>query len=203
MCARDRMPSPCARLRSRSSLLSSPPMPKPIRVADVSPLPVPADIVALRAQPAIGPTLTPVAPGQQPLTAALLANYVERQKALRAFDVLGAEPRANSIPKCCWVTSRAARWAATAPSRPLPASTSPAPKPEPALNPSSLAAYIETGYQPTEQRPEHANSERDCLAQAHLSRSPRRERSGPIGGGQCHRQPRPLRHEVPLGPCAA
>ena len=137
-----------------------------IRVADVSPLPVPADLVTLRAQPPIGPTLMPVAPGQQPLTSALLSNYVERQKALRAFDVLGAEaPRELNTEVLLGYIARGSLGGNSAVSA-IASFTSPSAKPEPALNGSSLAAYIEAGYQPTEQRLQHANSERDCLAQA-------------------------------------
>ncbi|HUH77391.1 MAG TPA: hypothetical protein VLZ53_08500, partial [Devosia sp.] len=57
-----------------------------LRVAAVTPLAVPADLVSVRAQPAIGPTVVPLAPGEQPLTEALLANYVQRQQALRGLD---------------------------------------------------------------------------------------------------------------------
>ena len=141
-----------------------------IRVADVTPLPVPADLVALRAQPAIGPTVVPLAPGQQPLTPALLANYVERQKALRAVDVLGNEAGGElttdvlmsyiargSLGGTNSAVSAIASFASPAAARP---------EPVPALNPQSLAAYIESGYQPLDKRVEHANAERDCLAQA-------------------------------------
>ena len=137
-----------------------------IRVADVTPLQVPADLVALRAQPAIGPTITPLAPGQQPLTAALLANYVERQKALRDFDVDGAvSPGELNTEVLMGYIARGSLGGNSAVSA-IASFASPAARTEPALNTSMLAAYVETGYQTTGQRLDHANAERDCLAQA-------------------------------------
>ena len=137
-----------------------------IRVADVTPLPVPADLVALRAQPAIGPTLVPLAPGQQKLTPALLANYVERQKALRSVNVLGEETGGElTTDLLMGYIARGSLGGNSAVSA-IASFTSPVAQPEPALNPSMLAAYVESGYQPLAQRLEHANAERDCLAQA-------------------------------------
>nr|WP_295892375.1 cell wall hydrolase [uncultured Devosia sp.] len=137
-----------------------------IRVADVTPLPVPADLMAVRAQPAIGATAMPVAPGQQPLTAALLSNYVERQKALRSVNVLGEEPGGElTTDVLMGYIARGSIGGNSAVSA-IASFTSPAVQPEPELNSHSLAAYVEDGYQPLAQRLEHANAERDCLAQA-------------------------------------
>ena len=137
-----------------------------VRVADVTPLPVPADLVALRAQPAIGATAVPLAPGQQPLTQALLANYVERQKALRAVNVLGNEAGGElTTDVLLGYIARGSINGNSAVSA-IASFTSPASQPEPALNAHSLAAYVENDYQPLAKRLEHANAERDCLAQA-------------------------------------
>jgi spore germination cell wall hydrolase CwlJ-like protein len=137
-----------------------------IRVAEVTPLPVPAELMALRAQPAIGATAMPLPPGQQPLTAALLANYVERQKALRSAKVFGNETQGElTTDVLLGYIARGSIGGNSAVSA-IASFTSPAVQPEPALNPHSLAAYVEDGYQPLEQRLEHANAERDCLAQA-------------------------------------
>ena len=139
-----------------------------IRVADVTPLPVPADLVTLRARPAIGPTAVPLAPGQQPLTAALLSNYLERQQALKAVQVLNyGEPGELTADVLMGYIARGSYGEGTAASA-LASFGTPArtPAAEPDLNPSSLAAYIESGYQPMEKRVERANAERDCLAQA-------------------------------------
>jgi len=136
-----------------------------IRVADVTPLPVPADLIALRTQPAIGPTLVPLAPGQQKLTPALLANYVERQKALRAVNVLGNEAGGELTPGLLMGYIARGSLGSNSAVSAIASFTDPA-RPEPALNAASLASYIENGYQPLAQRLEHANAERDCLAQA-------------------------------------
>lgn len=137
-----------------------------IRVADVTPLPVPAELMAVRTQPAIGATAVPLPPGQQPLTAALLANYVERQKALRSANVFGNEPAGElTTDVLLGYIARGSIGGNSAVSA-IASFTSPAAQPEPALNPHSLAAYVESGYQPLAKRLEHANAERDCLAQA-------------------------------------
>lgn len=137
-----------------------------VRVADVTPLPVPADLVALRARPAIGPTIVPMAPGQQPLTAALLANYIERQQTLRAVNVpgsgAGSELTSDMLMGYIARGSLGGNSAVSA----IASFTSPVAKAEPALNPAALASYIENGYQPLAKRVEYANAERDCLAQA-------------------------------------
>ena len=137
-----------------------------VKVALVSPLPVPEDLAVLRTQPALGPTLVPVAPGEQALTPQLLANYVQRQQQLRAMDVLHLGPQAalNSDMLLGYIT-RGTLSDNSAVSAIASFAASPA-TPVPALNPSALAAYIDAGYQPTQQRVQQADAERNCLAQA-------------------------------------
>lgn len=137
-----------------------------LRVADVTPFAVPEKLMTLRAQPAIGPTAVALAPGQQPLTPALLANYVERQNALRAVNVLGNQaPGALTSDVLLGYIARSATSSNSAVSA-IASFTSPSPRPTPDLNPSMLAAYVENHYQPLAKRLDHANAERDCLAQA-------------------------------------
>jgi len=138
-----------------------------IRVADVTPMPVPADLAALRDRPAIGPTAMALAPGQQPLTPALLANYVARQQTLRAVNVLAghAEPELTTDMLMGYIArgSIAENSAVSA----IASFTSPAPaKRAPSIDAAALAAYVEESYQPLAERLEHANAERDCLTQA-------------------------------------
>lgn len=137
-----------------------------LRVADVTPFPIPADLVAVRAQPALGTTNVALTPGQQKLSPALLANYVERQNKLRAVDVLGQQaPDELTSDVLMGYIARGALGGNSAVSA-IASFTSPAARPEPDLNPSMLSAYVETGYQPMAKRVELANAERDCLAQA-------------------------------------
>ena len=137
-----------------------------LRVAVVTPFEVPADVAALRAQPAVGPTLVGVSPGLQPLTPALLANYVGRQNQLRALDVLDLQaPDELTADVLMGYIARGSINANSAVSA-IASFTSPIARPEPDLNPSMLAAYVETSYQPIEKRVQHADAERDCLAQA-------------------------------------
>ena len=137
-----------------------------LQVAAVSPLPVPADLVAVRAQPAIGPTLVPLAPGEQALTPALLANYVQRQQTLQAVDVLGiAQPRPLNSDVLMGYIARGALGDNSAVSAIASFAAAPV-TPQPSLNSSALAAYIDAGYQPTGKRIELADAERNCLAQA-------------------------------------
>ena len=139
-----------------------------LQTAEVSPFPIPADLAALRARPPIGPSIVPLPAGQQPLTPALLSNYVERQKELRAVNVLAyGEPQELNSEVLMGYIARGSLGTNSAVSAIASfASPSRTPEPEPALNPSSLAAYIESGYQPIEKRIERASAERDCLAQA-------------------------------------
>lgn len=137
-----------------------------LRVADVTPLPVPAKLVSLRAQPAIGPTIVAMAPGQQPLTPALLSNYVARQNLLRSVDVLGLkEQRELTSDVLMGYIARGSMGSNSAVSA-IASFTSPSARPEPDLNPSMLAAYVETSFQPLEKRVQQASAERDCLTQA-------------------------------------
>ncbi len=135
------------------------------RTADVTPLQVPADLVVVRAQPAIGPTIMPVAPGQQPLTPTLLANYVERQKALRDADVFAPQGELTADLLMGYIARGSLGGGNSAVSA-IASFTSPAARPAPALNEAALAAYVESSYQPLARRLDHANAERDCLAQA-------------------------------------
>ena len=139
-----------------------------IRVADVTPLSVPADLVAVRNQPALGATQMPIEPGQQKLSPQLLANYVARQNALRAFDVTG-----NDVPgelNTQTLMSYIARSAQGGSNGALTAIASFAPQnsreAEPTLTADIVSAYVDDGYLPFEKRMEQANSERGCLAQA-------------------------------------
>lgn len=138
-----------------------------LALAEVTPLPLPADLVAVRAQPAIGPTDVPLAPGQQKLTPALLANYVARQQALRSVDLAGQQkPGELNTEVLMGYIARGSLGGNSAVSA-IASFTSPvAAKPEPALNPDMLAAYVESGYKPLAQRVAAANAERECLAQA-------------------------------------
>jgi hypothetical protein len=138
------------------------------QLAAVAPLPIPEDIVAVRAQPPLGPTIVPLPAGEQPLTPALLSNYVERQNKLRAVNVLAyGEPQELNSELLMGYIARGSLGSNSAVSAIASfASPSQTPEAERALNPSSLAAYIETGYEPVEKRVEKANAERDCLAQA-------------------------------------
>lgn len=136
------------------------------RVAVVTPLQVPADLVAVRAQPAIGPTIMPLAPGHQPLTPALLANYVERQKALRDANVFAPQGGKLTADMLMSYIARGSLGSGNSAVSAIASFTSPAARPAPALNEAALAAYVETNYQPLARRLDHANAERDCLAQA-------------------------------------
>ncbi|MCS6762592.1 MAG: cell wall hydrolase [Candidatus Devosia symbiotica] len=137
-----------------------------LQIASVAPLPIPTDLIAVRAQPAIGPTMVPLVPGEQVLTPALLANYVQRQKTLRAIDVLGiAEPHPLNSEVLLGYIARSSLGSNSAVSAIASFATAPV-TPQPALNTISLAAYIESGYQPTDKKIEQADAERNCLAQA-------------------------------------
>ncbi len=129
----------------------------------VMPLPVPTEVAALRLRPAFGATAMPVAAGQQPLTPALLANYVERQQALRAFSAFDeADEGALTSDMLLGYIARSS--SANGALQAIDSLASAAPVP--ALNPDSLAAYVSTGFLPTFKRVEVANTERDCLTQA-------------------------------------
>ena len=133
----------------------------------VMPLPVPAELTQIRAQPALGPTLLPPEPGRQHLSAALLENYVKRQEALRAFDVnaAGPQPTLNTDLLMGYIARGSLGGGNNALSAIASFTDNPAP-PVPSVTPDLLAHYVENGYVPTAKRVETARSERECLAQA-------------------------------------
>ncbi|PXA99059.1 hypothetical protein DMC47_05625 [Nostoc sp. 3335mG] len=133
----------------------------------VLPLDIPADIVELRTQPALGAVDVPLAPGQQKLTDALLANYVHRQQQLRAVDVTEAGPQPPlSTELLMGYIARGSLGGGNTALSAIDSFMKPVAAPQPTVTPDLLAAYVESGYQPTEKRLEVANSERECLAQA-------------------------------------
>ncbi|MBJ3785974.1 cell wall hydrolase [Devosia sediminis] len=131
------------------------------------PAAIPADVLSLRAQPALGPTAMPLAPGQQKLTPELLANYVKRQQELRAVDVTlsGPQPELTSDLLMGYIGRGSLEGGNTALSA-IASFTAPAPRVEPSVTSALLADYVANGYQPTAKRVEYANGERECLAQA-------------------------------------
>jgi spore germination cell wall hydrolase CwlJ-like protein len=131
------------------------------------PVPMPSDVSVLRLQPALGPTAMPLAPGQQPLTPALLANYVKRQQQLRSVDVTpsGPQPELTSDLLMGYIGRGSLEGGNTALSA-IASFAQPAPRTLPSVTSDLLASYVQTGYQPTERRVEIANGERECLAQA-------------------------------------
>jgi hypothetical protein len=128
---------------------------------------VPQELTSLRQQPALGATAVPLAPGQQKLTPELLANYVKRQQELRSVDVTlaGPQPELTSDLLMGYIGRGSLDNGNTALSA-IASFTAPAPRIEPSVTSSLLADYVATGYQPTAKRVEHANGERECLAQA-------------------------------------
>lgn len=131
------------------------------------PAPMPDTVSQLRLQPALGPTVVPPAPGEQLLTEALLANYVKRQQELRSVDVTlaGPQPELTSDMLMGYI-SRGSLGGGNNALSAIASFTQPAPRALPSVTPEALRTYVETGYQPTAKRVEHANSERECLAQA-------------------------------------
>ncbi len=133
------------------------------------PVEMPEAVAKLRLQPALGTTLEPIAPGHQPLTAALLENYVKRQQQLRSVDVTlaGPQPELTTdllmgyISRGSLGTQNTALSAIADVTQPLYR-----PATEPTVTPDALAAYVENGYQPTAERVQVADTERECLAQA-------------------------------------
>lgn len=130
------------------------------------PSPIPDDIATLRLQPALGMHMEPLAPGQQPLTEALLTNYVERQQTLRSLDIaqMGPQPALNEDVLMGYI-ARGSLGSNNALSA-IASFTQPTQKIAPSVTADMLVSYIDSGYQPTAQRVQHASSERDCLAQA-------------------------------------
>ncbi|WP_375450270.1 cell wall hydrolase [uncultured Devosia sp.] len=146
---------------------------KDLQIADIMPMQVPAELVALRARPA----MVPPAPGEQALTPALLANYIARQKALRDFDVAAAEPEAELTQDVLLgYIARASFGGSNGALSAIDSFTAPARPAEPALNTALLSRYIDAGFEPTAERVKKHNlalastgagqSESDCLAQA-------------------------------------
>jgi hypothetical protein len=134
----------------------------------VLPLEIPAPIAELRSQPAFGPTAIPLAPGQQKLSEALLANYLKRQEQLRSVDVTeaGLMPQLSSEMLMGYIARGSLGGGNNALSAIDSFMAPVAERPQPTVTPDLLAAYVDSGYQPTEKRREVANAERDCLAQA-------------------------------------
>ncbi|SMQ85578.1 Cell wall hydrolase CwlJ, involved in spore germination [Devosia lucknowensis] len=131
------------------------------------PAPVPAELTSLRLQPAIGPTDVALAPGQQKLTPALLANYVKRQQELRSVDVTtaGPQPELTTDVLLSYIGRGSFGGDNTALSA-IASFTQPSAPALPSVTSDLLADYIQSGYQPTSKRVEYANGERECLAQA-------------------------------------
>jgi hypothetical protein len=133
----------------------------------VMPEPIPAAIAELRLQPALGVEVLPPVPGQQALTPELLANYVQRQQQLRSVDVTLAGPQPElTTDLLMGYISRGSLGGSNPALSAIDTFTRPSTRPQPSLDGAALAAYIEAGYQPTQERVEIANTERDCLAQA-------------------------------------
>lgn len=130
---------------------------------EVFPLEVPQSVAEMRAQPALGATVVPPEPGQQVLTPQLLANYVERQKALHAFNAF-APATGGELTEEVLLGYIARNSVGNGALDAIAAVTDSAP--QPSLTASVLARYVEDGYLPTSQRVELATNERDCLAQA-------------------------------------
>jgi spore germination cell wall hydrolase CwlJ-like protein len=131
------------------------------------PVHMPDDLLELRQQPALGAAVVPLAPGQRPLTTALLENYVKRQQQLRSIDVTTAGPQPELTPDLLMgYISRGSLGGQNNALSAIATVTQPMYRPASTLSESDVAAYIESGYQPTSLRVEHANAERDCLAQA-------------------------------------
>ncbi len=144
-----------------------------IRTASILPAQLPADLVEVRAQPA----MVPPAPGEQTLTPALLANYVARQKALHDFDVEAAEPQGELTEDVLLgYIARGSFGGDNGALSAIASFTAPAKADDAALNPTLLARYIDQGFEPTAERVKKRNlalastgagqSESDCLAQA-------------------------------------
>ena len=146
---------------------------KDLQVATILPMQLPADLVQVRAQPA----MVPPAPGEQALTPELLANYITRQKALRDFDVSAAEPQAElTSDVLLGYIARGSFGGSNGALSAIDSFTTPSRAAEPALSTTALARYIDAGFEPTAERVKKRNlmlastgegqSESDCLAQA-------------------------------------
>jgi spore germination cell wall hydrolase CwlJ-like protein len=107
-----------------------------------------------------------LAPGQQPLTPALLENYVARQQALKSVNVTVGDPGELTEDVLMGYIARGSMGSNSAVSAIASFTTPNSVRPQPSIDASALAAYVENDYQPLAKRVEHANTERDCLAQA-------------------------------------
>ena len=132
----------------------------------ILPAPIPEAIAELRLQPALGPKLVPLAPSELALTPALLANYVERQQALRSVDVTLAGPQPDLTPDMLMGYISRASFGSNNALSAIAGATSAAPRPQPSVTAEMLAAYGTSDYQPMDERIKAANAERDCLATA-------------------------------------
>jgi len=130
------------------------------------PEPMPEAIAELRLQPAIGAELRPLAPEELALTPELLANYAQRQQALRSVDVTLAGPQPELTADLLMGYIGRASFGGNNALSAIASFTEPAPRPEPSVTATILSDYIQSGYQPMEKRLELAEAERDCLAQA-------------------------------------
>lgn len=131
------------------------------------PVPMPETVSELRLQPALGASVMPLAPGQQPLTEALLSNYIKRQQDLRSVDVTLAGPQPElTTDMLLGYIGRGSVGGGNNALTAIASFTQPTPRALPSVTPDILAAYVESGYQPTPKRVQQANSERECLAQA-------------------------------------
>lgn len=130
---------------------------------EVFPLDAPQSVAELRSQPALGASVLQPELGQRVLTPQLLANYVERQTALHAFNGFrpgGAGELTEEVLLGYIARNSHGNGALDA----IAAVTDAAP--QPGLTASVLEQYIRDGYLPTSRRVEIASTERDCLAQA-------------------------------------
>jgi spore germination cell wall hydrolase CwlJ-like protein len=127
---------------------------------------VPEAIAELRLQPALGASFVPLAPGELALTPELLANYGQRQLALRAVDVTLAGPMPDLTSDMVMGYISGASMGSNHALSAIASFAAPATRPQPSVTADMVSAYVQAGYQPMEQRIDTANAERDCLAQA-------------------------------------
>ena len=141
-----------------------------VHAAEILPAPLPADIAQVRSQPA----MVPPAPGEQALTATLLANYIARQQALRNFDLAAATPQPELTEDLLLgYIARGSLGSGNGALSAIASFTEPA---QATLNPMLLARYVDDGFISTAERVHQRNlmlastgggrSESDCLAQA-------------------------------------
>ncbi len=127
---------------------------------------IPETIAELRLQPALGPTQVPLAPSELALTPELLANYGQRQLALRSVDVTMSGPQSSQPEDVVMGYISRASFGGNNALSAIASFTDVAPRPQPSVTGDMLAAYVNSGYQPMDERIKAANAERDCLAKA-------------------------------------